>query len=900
VVAWAEEPTNETPAAPAVAKPAEALAGELVHVRPKKDRKDSKDLLNQIDTAKDVVYTAPENPVPVEQQFQFIDGVLRTPAEGHARLCLPVEVPKFYHLSLSLKSTAPKDNRPVGIGVVLAGRQCLLQSRAEKFELGEFLGRSIAGKRQIIPNHWFGLYTTGPEGITELTVGDTGFVVQNDGKYFEWFGTPGELSLDPKWAAPQTDKLFLVAPAGQFDIVSVKLDPLTRDQWLTEISALLPDGRIAWADYIVNKYKLTPTVDPLPELDNLRPTIRLLGYRGDFDALEQWAERFRRESAVIGHQFASEALYTWLSQLYLVSNDGGVGSWPELWQMQFAFTDAWLKHRPDSVAARIVKARSCIQYAWDARWRERDDYRVQDSITWNVLKGDRSDKNSSQRERLFHQRMEQAQRILEEASPMQPRDACVFSALLAVGAGQEWDREKMEIKLERGLQITKRDYHLYESMVDYLLARTHQERGVLGKFAEQMCARCDHDDGLDVYARIAMASYGHGSGFGEFSDEKLKVAIPVWIKRFSHDSFMMNYACWMCCQLDDPETAKTLFDQHVQKPDFKVWDDRDGFDHWRHWCDPSVPEAPKFLASDGQESTNLQACASGPVHLAFLPDNQTLATAGALSGTKVKFWDLKQQTLTDTITQDKPDSTIEDFRFLPNGKYFALINDGDEKFGLYHEAPDYDSAYIPAIPGLMFASDDFNTWVMIKDGKATADQMHATGERKEFAVPEMSNVALSRDGNRLLGVDKKILIWNTRTAEEAGTIDVQPLKVVFLEDNTAVAYATENKLVVWDITGRRERFSAPLDHCTVRAIASSRDGRLLATADTRIDAKGTERHVVSLWDLKQPQPIQTFAAHQQPLGAVVFSPDAKLLASSSIDGVVKVWDVAKAAAAPNP
>jgi len=70
----------------------------------------------------------------------------------------------------------------------------------------------------------------------------------------------------------------------------------------------MPNGRIDWADYIVKKYQLTPTVEPLPDPNDLRPTIRLLGYRGDFDELERWAERFRQKEEMFDNQFASEAL----------------------------------------------------------------------------------------------------------------------------------------------------------------------------------------------------------------------------------------------------------------------------------------------------------------------------------------------------------------------------------------------------------------------------------------------------------------------------------------------------------------------------------------------------------------------------------------------------------------
>jgi len=66
----------------------------------------------------------------------------------------------------------------------------------------------------------------GPEYPVELFVGDTALSFSQFDYLAEWFGAPEELSLDPKWATAETDKLFLAAPAGQYDIQSITLEPL--------------------------------------------------------------------------------------------------------------------------------------------------------------------------------------------------------------------------------------------------------------------------------------------------------------------------------------------------------------------------------------------------------------------------------------------------------------------------------------------------------------------------------------------------------------------------------------------------------------------------------------------------------------------------------------------------
>jgi WD40 repeat protein len=433
-------------------------------------------------------------------------------------------------------------------------------------------------------------------------------------------------------------------------------------------------------------------------------------------------------------------------------------------------------------------------------------------------------------------------------------------------------------------------------MVSYLLPQSHGKPGDIGKLAEWMSTRVKGDDGLDVYARIALSAHDLGVEFDEFNGDKLRAAVPIWIERYPDQVLMMNYACWLCCKLDDRETAKRLFDKIARVPDIDIWSSREKFDNWHHWCDPSVPQVSQFLPLEPEQVANLQAYTDDLVHLAFMPDNQTLVTGSVLSRTEFKFWDLKKFSPANGVWMPAHDWTVDGIRFLPDGKLLASMHDREKSFLIEKQPPEYILVYGPLNHrgvDITLASDDWNTGVKIDGGEATADHTREL-KRNTFAVPELSTTALTPDGNYLLGVDTKLHLWNTHSGEELSLIDVQPLKVVFLEDNSGIAYATDNRLVVWDIPGRRERFSAPLDRCAVRAIASSRDGHLLATADMRTDADGGQRHVVSLWDLKQPEPVHTFAGHRQPLGAVVFSFDGKLLASSSLDAVVKVWNVESA------
>ncbi|MFF8769323.1 helix-turn-helix domain-containing protein [Kitasatospora sp. NPDC015120] len=80
--------------------------------------------------------------------------------------------------------------------------------------------------------------------------------------------------------------------------------------------------------------------------------------------------------------------------------------------------------------------------------------------------------------------------------------------------------------------------------------------------------------------------------------------------------------------------------------------------------------------------------------------------------------------------------------------------------------------------------------------------------------------------------------------------------------------------------GRLTGHTGPVNSCAIAP-----DARLLATAST----DGTVR----LWSLPDRRPVATLTGHNSPVRAVAFSPDGRLLASAGSDGTVRLWDVAQ-------
>jgi WD40 repeat protein/DNA-binding SARP family transcriptional activator len=191
----------------------------------------------------------------------------------------------------------------------------------------------------------------------------------------------------------------------------------------------------------------------------------------------------------------------------------------------------------------------------------------------------------------------------------------------------------------------------------------------------------------------------------------------------------------------------------------------------------------------------------------------------------------------------------------------------------------------------------------------------------------VSDIAWSPDGTYIVtaSYDHTAKIWDADTGQEIVTLsghDNHVYGVAWSPDGTQIVTgSTDYTARVWDVIGEVERLTLPIRdvYCTamapdgarvaschgtitrvwdvntsailltlrypegeMRSVAWSPDGTQIATASDE---------VITIWDTSTGAELRTLLGHTAPIGKwIAWSPSGDRLATSSLDGIVKVWD----------
>ncbi|MCI0458952.1 MAG: WD40 repeat domain-containing protein [Gemmataceae bacterium] len=279
---------------------------------------------------------------------------------------------------------------------------------------------------------------------------------------------------------------------------------------------------------------------------------------------------------------------------------------------------------------------------------------------------------------------------------------------------------------------------------------------------------------------------------------------------------------------------------------------------------------------------------------AFSPDGKVLATAG--SGNNMRFWDAATGKMLYEFPEEK--GRAQNALFSPDGRHlisaaagrgiqvWAVANRQEvHRFG---EVKDSIRGMAVSPDGKILATAHWGgagkSPVLLWDletGKRTAELKGGQGG--------VESLAFSPNGRLLAvtGYHRGVEIWEVATAQIRQTFTKhasQPSRAVFTPDGKGLIVTARQAIHAWDLASEKQlRLFTADKQLADGSLALSPDGRLLATAS--LD------RMVRLWDIATGEELGCFAGHQAGVMAVAFSRDGKHLVSGSGDSTALVWEV---------
>ncbi len=280
-----------------------------------------------------------------------------------------------------------------------------------------------------------------------------------------------------------------------------------------------------------------------------------------FDDLDQTADHLRTEKTRLpGGQWQLRIFYTALDAPQQTEQDS---------VEHIAHLRNWVSRSPNSITARVALATSLVRWAWVAR-----GHGFVNTVTPDGW-------------RLFHERIGEAQSVLEGAQDMHVMCPEWYSAMMAVGLAQGWDRGRMQQVLDDGIKFEPGYYYLYLQYANYLLPKWYGRAGEASSFAGASADAVGGDDGDILYFEIGTNLIKRGDDefpAHEMDWQRLQRGYQALVAQYGAARFPENQLAYMAWKFQDSAVARQQFAAIGDAWNRNVWGTRDYFDRARDWA----------------------------------------------------------------------------------------------------------------------------------------------------------------------------------------------------------------------------------------------------------------------------------------------------------------------------
>lgn len=253
----------------------------------------------------------------------------------------------------------------------------------------------------------------------------------------------------------------------------------------------------------------------------------------------------------------------------------------------------------------------------------------------------------------------------------------------------------------------------------------------------------------------------------------------------------------------------------------------------------------------------------------------------------VEIWDIASETLVTELSDSKRFRSWREKRFSPTGEHFVgAVPTGD--IGVW------DTQTGEKVNTLTGDNQIILTTAFHPDGKQlAAASKGSAGKLWDIVNGELIGLfptELPEDASLYRGDPKQIHQYIQKNGKRSRYKYV-PYKLAFSPCGTTIACGIQDHILLRDaVTLETRRFILLPETCSQPfALTFSPCGKYLVSGAWWI--RGLDRVSIQIWEVATGQNIHTFWGHTTDVQDLAFSPDGTILASSSYDGTILLWDM---------